>query len=250
MKLLKEVVSDGALLTIIEGFLKTGVIEDGVWETNAQGTPQGGVISPLLSNSYLDELDHMMDAEGYEMTRYADDMVILCRSAEEAEAALGKVRSWMDKVHLTLHPEKTRLVNMIEADAHFDFLGYRFKRSKRGRIIRLIRPKSEQKFRDSIRCKTRRNNAHSMETIIKRINPILKGWFGYFKQAYHYVHKKLDAWIRMRLRSIYRRRHRKRGRGRGKDHHRWPNRHFAELGLFSLETAHCEARASIKGVKR
>jgi len=249
MQLLKEDVSDGRVLEIIERFLKAGVHEDGVWEMSEEGTPQGGVISPLLSNLYLDELDHLMESRGYAMTRYADDMVILCKSAAEAESALSCVREWMDRARLSLHPEKTRLVDMNETGAHFDFLGYRFKRSARGRIMPLVRPKSEQKLRESIRVKTRRCNKDSMPKIIESINPVLRGWFAYFQQAKRNQHETLDGWIRMRLRSIYRKRHRKRGRGRGDDHHRWPNRHFAELGLFSLVAAQREAVSLRKGVK-
>ncbi len=249
MKLLAEDVSDGRVLEIIECFLKAGVHEDGVWEMSETGTPQGGVISPLLSNLYLDELDHLMESRGYAMTRYADDMVILCKSAAEAEQALSCVKEWMAKVRLHLHPEKTRLVDMNEVDAHFDFLGYRFKRSKRGKIMPLARPKSVQKLRDSIRKKTRRCNRHSMSVIIERINPSLRGWFAYFKQAKRNQHQGLDGWVRMRLRSIYRKRHKGKGRGRGRDHHRWPNRHFTELGLFSLVAAQREAVSLRNGVK-
>jgi len=249
MSLLKEDVSDGPLLEIIERFLKGGVLEDGEWEPSDEGTPQGGVISPLLSNLYLDELDHLMESEGYALTRYADDMVVLCQSAEEASRALSRVREWMEQVKLTLHPEKTHIVDMRKGGACFDFLGYRFKRTGRGRIIRLVRPKSEQKLRESIRKHTKRCNRDSMQGIIERINPILRGWFGYYKHAFKEVHLNLDRWIRMRLRSIYRKRHRKRGRGRGSDHQRWPNRHFTELGLFSLEAARCEAVSLRNGVK-
>jgi len=239
MKLLEEDVSDGCMLTLIERFLKAGVLEDGVWQASDDGAPQGGVISPLLSNLYLDGLDRLMEKQGYEMTRYADDMVILCRSASEAERALEVVGAWMRQVRLNLHPEKTRTVDMAEVGAHFDFLGYRFKRTRR-RIVSLARPKSERKLKDSIRGKTRRCNRHSMSVIVERINPILRGWFGYFKHAYRGQHLELDSWIRMRLRSIYRKRHRKRGRGRGIDHKLWPNRHFTELGLYSLYAAQRE----------
>jgi len=241
MSLIREDVSDGRLLEIIEKFLKAGVHEDGVWEMSEEGTPQGGVISPLLSNLYLDELDHLMESKGYAMTRYADDMVILCKSADEAREALQSVREWMNYAKLRLHPEKTRLVAMNETEAHFDFLGYRFKRTRRDRIVPLVRPKSEKKLRENIRRKTRRCNKHSMPRIIETINPTLRGWFAYFKQASRYQHQSLDAWIRMRLRSIYRKRHRKRGKARGSDHQRWTNRHFTDLGLFSLRTAQREA---------
>jgi RNA-directed DNA polymerase len=203
----------------------------------------------LLSNLYLNELDHRMEAQGYAMTRYADDMVILCASAHEAEAALKTVREWMASVQLTLHREKTRIVNMNEKGAYFDFLGYRFLRTQRGKLLRLARPKSEQKLRDTVRNQTRRCNARSMGVIIAQLNPSLRGWFGYFKQAYITQHRSLDGWIRMRLRSIYRKRHRKRGRGRGCDHQQWPNQHFTELGLFSLEAAKAEAIRLHCGVK-
>lgn len=249
MELLKQEVSDGSLLALIERFLKAGVLEDGIWQASEDGTPQGGVISPLLSNIYLDELDHLMEAEGFEMTRYADDMVILCRSEGEAARALGVVEAWMLQARLTLHPEKTRTVDMTEVGACFDFLGYRFKRTRR-RVAALVRPKSEQKLRDGIRAKTRRCNGLSMSAIVERINPILRGWFGYFKHAYRGQLAELDGWIRMRLRSIYRKRHRKRGRGRGIDHQLWPNRHFTELGLYSLYAAQREVINLRNAVKR
>ncbi len=249
LKLLKEDVADSRVLDIIKGFLKTGVLEEGSYEISETGTPQGGVISPLLSNIYLDGLDQMMETRGMAMTRYADDMVVLCKTAEEATRALETVREWMNTVGLSLHPQKTRLVAMDEVGNYFDFLGYRFKRLKDGRILKLVRPKSVKKLRETIGAKTKRNNGHSMKTIIKSINPILRGWFGYYKQAYRRQQCELDGWIRMRLRSIYRRRHRKRGRGRGIDHQKWPNKHFAELGLFSLEAAQCEATGLPNGVK-
>ena len=249
MQLLENDVSDGRVLTIIERFLKAGVLENGDWDPSNTGTPQGGVISPLLSNLYLDELDHLMEASGYAMTRYADDMVILCKSAAEAETALHRVCLWMEQVNLTLHPEKTHIVDMQEAGARFDFLGYRFKRTGRGRIIRLAHPKSEAMLRDVVRKYTRRCNRYGMTMIISLLNPKLQGWFGYFKHAYWGQHRDLDQWIRMRLRSVYRRHHRKRGRERSTDHQRWPNRHFTELGLFSLQTAHSEAASLRNGVK-
>lgn len=251
LKLLEEDVADGAVIALIKKFLKAGVLhEDGELEATDTGTPQGGVVSPLLSNLYLDELDHLMEAEGYAMSRYADDMVVLCRTREEAEKALESVRAWMEKAGLTLHPEKTRIVDMSEPKTHFDFLGYRFQRSGKGQLIKLPRPKSEAKLKEGVRKATKRCNGHAMEVIIRKINPKLKGWFDYFRQAHVNVHHRLDGWVRMRLRSIYRKRKRKRGRGRGIDHQLWPNRHFAELGLFSLKAAKLEAISLHNGGKR
>jgi len=207
------------------------------------GTPQGGVISPLLANIYLNPLDWLMKEAGLEMVRYADDMVVLCRHPQEAERALGFVRSWMETAGLALHPEKTRIVSMDKVGNHFDFLGYRFWRGKKhGKIRRFVRPKSKAKLRERLKPHTRRSNGQSLPAIIAKINPILKGWYGYFRQASADALQEIDGWIRGRLRSILRKRRHGKGRGRGLDQQRWGNSYFAENGLFSLELA----RASVK----
>jgi RNA-directed DNA polymerase len=235
MGLVRERIADGRLLGIIEKFLKQGVIEGSDWQqAKEEGTPQGGVISPLLANIYLNPLDWLIAESGFEMVRYADDMVVLCSSQEEAEIVLEKLRVWMGENQLTLHPEKTRTVDMSLADSYFDFLGYRFQRSRQGRLMRLVRPKSLRKLRQTIKLKTRRNNGKSMEAIIADINRTLVGWYGYFKNAKGSALGEIDGWIRMRLRSILRKRRGLRGRGRGRDHHRWPNRYFTKLGYFCL----------------
>jgi RNA-directed DNA polymerase len=191
-------------------------------------------------------LDWLMAGHGFEMVRYADDMVVLCRSQEEAMAALEKLREWMAEAGLTLHPDKTRTVDMGRADSHFDFLGYRFKRSRRGRLIRLVRPKSLRKLRESIKPRTRRNNGRSMEAIVADINRTLQGWFAYFKHIHPSELEVIDQWMRVRLRSILRKRRGGRGRGRGQDHHRWPNRYFTGLGLFCLLDAKVTETASLR----
>jgi RNA-directed DNA polymerase len=247
MALVRERIADGRVLGLIEGFLKQGVIEENDWQqAKEEGTPQGGVISPLLANIYLDPLDWLMAGCGFEMVRYADDMVVLCRSHEEAAAGLEKLKEWMAQAGLILHPDKTRTVDMSLADSHFDFLGYRFKRSRRGRLIRLVRPKSLRKLRESIKPKTRRKNGRSMEAIVTDVNRTLKGWFGYFKHVHPIELEKIDQWLRMRLRSILRKRRGGRGRGRGRDHQRWPNRYFTELGLYCLLEAKGTETASLR----
>jgi RNA-directed DNA polymerase len=224
-------VSDGRVLSLIEAFLKQGVL-DGLREwTPEMGSPQGAVISPLLSNIYLNPLDHLMAQKGYEMVRYADDFVILCRSPEEANQALALVQEWTASAGLTLHPTKTRIVNV--ADGEFDFLGYRFQKR-----IRFPRPKSIQKLKTTIRAKTKRTSGKSLREIISLVNPTLRGWFEYFQHSHKNSMSSLDRWIRGRLRSILRKRQGKRGRGRGSDHQRWPNAYFAALGLYSLKAAH------------
>jgi len=254
MALVREHIADGRVLGLIEGFLKQGVMEgvelaktmEDMPEEPSEGTPQGGVISPLLANIYLDPLDWLMGGLGFEMVRYADDMVVLCRSEEEAVAALEKLREWMDGAGLTLHPDKTRTVDMGLANSHFDFLGYRFKRNRRGRLMRLVRPKSLRKLRESIKPRTRRNNGTSMEAIVADLNRTLPGWFGYFKHAKASDLGKIDGWIRMRLRSILRKRCGSEGRGRGIDHHRWSNRYFTKLGLFCLQEARESESTSLR----
>ena len=231
MTLVGQKVSDGRVLNLIEAFLKQGVL-DGLKEwTPEMGSPQGAVISPLLSNIYLNPLDHLMAREGFEMVRYADDFVILCRSPEEAARALAKVQDWTAEAGLILHPTKTRIVNA--QDDTFDFLGYRFGRGKK-----FPRTKSMQKIKDAIRAKTKRSNGQCLPAIIASLNPTLRGWYEYFKHSYRTTFTSLDKWVRGRLRSILRKRQRKRGRGRGSDHQRWPNAFFAEQGLYSLKTAH------------
>jgi len=231
----KEKVSDGRVIELITHYLKQGVL-DGCeyWEPEA-GTPQGAVLSPLLSNIYLDPLDHRMAGEGIEMVRYADDFVLLCRSEEEAQRALEMVQQWTAQAGLTLHPEKTRLVDATERGG-FDFLGYHFERG-----MKWPRKKSLGKFKDAIRKKTRRNSGLSLERIIENVNRTVRGWYEYFQHSHRFTFKPLDAWIRMRLRSILRRRHKRKGRGRGRDHQRWPNAYFVKRGLFLLTAARATA---------
>ena len=250
MALVRERIADGRVLGLIEGFLKQGVMEGTelakAVEDMPQGTPQGGVISPLLANIYLDPLDWLMAGLGFEMVRYADDMVVMCRSQEEAGAALEKLREWMGGAGLTLHPDKTRVVDMNLSDSHFDFLGYRFQRSRRGRMMRLVRPKSLRKLRESIKPRTLRANGQSMKAIVADLNRTLLSWFGYFKHAKASELSGIDGWIRMRLRSILRKRRGLKGRGRGIDHQRWPNRYFTKLGLFCLLDARESTYTSLR----
>lgn len=229
MEQLGRKISDHRVLDLIEMYLKQGVVEEtGTW-TPAEGTPQGAVISPLLSNIYLDDFDHTMQRAGCALVRYADDWVIMCNSQKEATRALELARQWMSAAFLTLHPEKTRIVDLNEPKAYFDFLGYRFCIKNR-----YPTPKSVQKLRIKLKPITKRTSGNSMESIIAQVNPILKGWFEYFKHAYKTSFPGIDGWIRGRLRSILRRRRGGRGRSRGVDHQRWPNEYFAKLGLFSL----------------
>jgi RNA-directed DNA polymerase len=201
---------------------------------------------PAAGNICLDPLDWLMAGSGFEMVRYADDMVVLCRSEEQAAAVLSALKEWMEGAGLTLHPDKTRVVDMTEAGSYFDFLGYRFNRSRRGRLCRLVRPKSQRKLREAIKPKTRRNNGKNMEAIVADLNRTLKGWFANFKHVHPSESGEIDQWLRMCLRSILRKRRGGRARGRGQDHHRWPNRFFTGLGLFCLLDAKVTETASLR----
>ena len=238
--LIWERLRDGKIRKLIEAFLKQQVMEECKTWTPTTGTPQGGVLSPLLANIYLNPLDHLLEDKGYQITRYADDCVVLCKTQDEAEAALRIIQKWVESAKLKLHPVKTKIVDIDNSDG-FDFLGYRFMCNRFKRIRRLPRKKSLKKFKDTIRQKTRRASGHSLDTIIIEVNKTTRGWFEYFKHSDPFVFETLDGWIRMRLRSILRKRRGLKGRGRGNDHQRWPNLFFAAHRLFTMTEAYYAA---------
>jgi RNA-directed DNA polymerase len=242
MQCIGEKIADGRVLKLLEQMLQAGVMDSAKgWQPTEQGTPQGAVISPLLSNIYLNGLDWHMAEGGFEMVRYADDFIVLCRSQEQAQEALERVRRWVEDNGLTLHPTKTRLVNASQAGG-FDFLGYHFERG-----MKWPRKKSMDKLKDTIRNKTRRTDGRSLKTICEDLNRTLRGWFGYFKHSKDNVFESVDGYTRGRLRSILRKRRGKHGRGRGRDNQRWPNDYFSAMGLFSLKQAYITAcRSSCK----
>jgi RNA-directed DNA polymerase len=236
----EEKVSDGRILDLIRGWLKADILKGLERWTPAKGSPQGAVISPLLANIYLDPLDAAMAERGRRMVRYADDFVILCRTREEADAALAEVRAWVSENGLALHPEKTHVGDCRQPGQGFEFLGYRFEAGQRH-----VRQKSLNKFKDSIREKTRRTRGDSLARAVADLNPLLRGWFGYFKHAHHTTFDKLDGFVRRRLRAVLRQQEKRPGRGVCRaDHQRWPNAFFAEAGLFALHTAWLSARQS------
>ena len=228
---IREKIADGRILALLEKFLRQGVMETARgWTPTENGTPQGAVISPLLANAYLDPLDHLMAGRVREMIRYADDFVIMCRSEAEAREALAEVQAWMAAAGLTLHPEKTRIVDAT-VKGGFDFLGWHFERG-----YRWPREKSQCRFKETIRQHTRRNNGHSLGVIIQRVNRTIRGWGNYFQGGVRNVPERLDQWMRMRVRSILRKRDKRKGRGRGRDHQRYPNAFLIRAGLTFLIT--------------
>jgi RNA-directed DNA polymerase len=230
-------ISDGRILELIESFLKAGVMEQCKGWATEQGTPQGGVVSPLLANIYLDELDWLVTNAGMQMVRYADDFVVLCSTQAQAQRALALITQWMLEAQLQLHPQKTKIVDATHAGG-FEFLGYHFERG-----YKWPRQKSVLKVREAIRKRTGRSNGHSLECIIAGINPVLRGWYNYFRHGKVHTLTNLDSWVRGRLRSILRKRTKRKGKAQGgPDHRRWPNSFFDEAGLFNLTTAHAPGR--------
>jgi RNA-directed DNA polymerase len=226
-------IADGRVMELIAAFLKQDILEEMKLWSPEKGSPQGAVISPLLSNLYLHPIDVAMAEAGFEMIRYADDFVVLCRSEDEAHTALALVRQLAGDRKLTLHPEKTRLVDVCVPGEGFDFLGYHFENG-----TRRPRKKSLKKLKDTVRTKTGRSNGKSLSKIIGDVNRTLRGWFEYFKHSHKWTFPAIDQWVRRRIRSILRKRIGLKGISRGLDHRRWPNQFFRDHGLFSLVDAH------------
>lgn len=228
-----ERISDGRVLELIGLFLSQDIIQGMKRWAPTGGTPQGAVISPLLANVYLHPLDRQMKQNDYRMVRYADDFVVLCRTAEQAQAALEEVKSWVEQNGLRLNEDKTHVGDCRQAGQGFEFLGYRFEAGRRW-----VRSKSFTALRERIRIKTKRTRGESLAKIIADLNPMLRGWFNYFKQAHPRVHELMDGFTRRRLRALLRKHEKRPGMGRCLDDHlRWPNAFFATQGLFTMITA-------------
>jgi len=226
-----EEVSDGSVLRLIRMFLEAGVMEEGGKMPTEEGTPQGGVISPLLANIYLNRFDWEMAKRGHDMVRYADDLVVLCPTREEAERALGDVRRMIEgKLHLQLHPDKTRII--YHAEGSFDFVGFLIHR-------RYLWPrmKTLMRFKEKVRYATRRQQGRNVQKVIARLNPILRGFGNYYRVAnIKGLCEELDGWIRMRVRCFMERKRAVKHQNR-----RISNAALASLGLVSLLTVYTDS---------
>jgi RNA-directed DNA polymerase len=216
-------VADGNILRLVEKFLRAGVIENGLFKPTTIGTPQGGVISPLLANIVLNHLDWQLHQSGYRFVRYADDFVVVCQNPTQAQEALTTVQQALEHLGLTLSPEKTRITTYKRG---YSFLGFVLSRRSRR-----MRPKSLKKFKDKIRELSRRKCNLDAEVIVK-LNQVIRGTACYFATAWftgRTCFNKLDSWIRMRLRCMCFK------RKSMLDHKRMRDRSFQRLGLLSLE---------------
>lgn len=233
-------ISDSRLLALLDGWIEQDVVQELKRWKPTSGTPQGAVISPLLANLYLHDLDVKLAGLGLSMVRYADDFVILCQSASEATHALEVVRAWVAAEGLQLHPDKTHVGDCRIAGQGFEFLGYRFEAGRRW-----VRNKSLKALKAKIRSKTRRTEGNSLREIVRGLNPMLRGWFNYFKHAQCGIFRILDGFIRRRLRALLRKQAKRPGAGHCMaDHRRWPNAFFAAVGLFTMTEARQAASQS------
>lgn len=191
-----EEVADGNILNLVKKFLAAGVMENGVFKPTSIGTPQGGVISPLLANIVLNKLDWRLEEAGYRFVRYADDFVVVCENRKQAEAALAMVEGVMTELGLKLSPEKTKIASYGKG---YEFLGFRLSSKSR-----TMRPKSLEKFKTKIRELTRRCNNLDAR-VIEKLNQVIRGTANYFAPDFSTcvkLYQKLDKWIRMRVRCM------------------------------------------------
>ena len=237
MARVEESISDGRLLELLQMWLNQDIMAEGRCWKPTGGTPQGAVISPLLANIYLHYLDKEMTDNGFKMVRYADDFVVMCKSEGEAKAAMFKVMAWVKDNNLCLSPEKTQMGNCLEIGQGFEFLGYHYERG-----YKFVRRKSLARMRERLRELTPRNSGQSLGMVIERLNRTLKGWYGYFKYAVTDTFKKLDMFVRRRLRAMLLKQNKRNGFGLSlSTHKRWPNSFFADKGLFTMLQARLEA---------
>ncbi len=206
MALVEGSISDGRVLSLIESFLHQDIMTEAARWQPETGTPQGAVLSPLLANLYLHPLDLLMEQSGYRMVRYADDFVILCASEEEAMAALRQISAWVDANGLTLNMDKTQV-----CDCRQPGQGSTSWATGSEAGMRFVRAKSLRAFKDKLRVRTIRSRGDT-ERIVEDINPMLRGWFGYFKHARPRLFGRLDGFIRRR-RAILRKQERRPGQG-------------------------------------
>ena len=242
MQLVTRRIADGRVLKLIEQMLQAPVLEGGRVTPTTRGTPQGGVVSPLLANVLLTPFDREMRARGYQLTRYADDWVVTCTSREEAERVLAMARGILETLGVILHPEKTRIVHVRHG---FEFLGYVVRQGKKplqlpghriksgarqGALYAQPSEKARRKFKEKIRVLTRRRAPVSTAQLIRDINPVIRGWGTYFRRAHvRKLFNQLDRWIERRIWS-----HRYR-RWRNHGWRQYPTRRLrGELGLQGL----------------
>jgi RNA-directed DNA polymerase len=235
IELVADRVADGRVLGLIRSMLTAGALRDGVYESAVAGTPQGGVASPLFSNIYLHVFDERMAQAGFQLTRYADDWVIVCRSRAEAERALASARAVLEgELGLWLNSEKTRIVHIARG---FEFLGYKIGRGKGlshkaggPSLYAVPTDRSIGRFKDKVRTATNRRNPKNLEGVLDELNPIIRGWGNYYRRAHvRRLYNRLNRWVVLRVWSHQHKRWRNAGW-----RHLPARRLYGELGLVNL----------------
>jgi len=218
LTLVAQCIADGRVLRLIRAMLKAGSYGKGRLFPTERGTPQGGVVSPLLSNILLTPFDREMRRKGYQLTRFADDWVVTCKTAAEARSAVIAARKILEQLGVQLHPQKTRVVHVRHG---FEFLGYKIQcgrglrlspekvrsGAKSGALYAYPREKSIRRFMDQVRARTRRRIPLKTQELIAGLNPLLRGWGNYYKRAHvRKLFHRLDGWIKHRIWShVYKR---------------------------------------------
>lgn len=232
MSRIRQRIADGRVLDLFEAFLKAGIHEDGVVTAPEAGTPQGGVVSPWISNLVLDDLDKAIEAKGWRHVRYADDFVVLCKTPEEAEPALRYIKDVVRKLELELHETKTRISSARQG---FAFLGFEIRSYRVG-----IKRKAIERLKDRIRGITARQQGRNIEAVIEDLNPVIRGWARYYGVAeINELCRELQKWIRSRLRSFRFKRKRRTDNWRLRSHR------LRKWGLLSLADCRPVRRLSL-----
>jgi RNA-directed DNA polymerase len=248
MKLAERRLSDRRMLKLLRQWLEVGVMEDGVVSATRAGTPQGGVISPLLSNIYLHVLDSLWTRHSAPLgtlVRYADDFVVMCRTRKQCEHAEARIRQILQRLGLELHPDKTRRVELYDGKEGFDFLGCHLHKRMSGKVWERRRerlyflqrwpsPRAMQRIRQRIRDKTPRSRCHAdIREVIADLNPLLRGWGNYFRTGNAARRfNQLDGYVWRRLLAL---RVKRKGRNlRPGEAENWTREYFHHLGLHRL----------------
>jgi group II intron reverse transcriptase/maturase len=226
IELVNEEISDGRVLRLIRSFLEAGIMEEMKLKNAIIGTPQGGIISPLLANIYLHPFDEVMTKEGFRIIRYADDIVVLCQTRQEAERALSRIRQNLEvSLKLKLNHQKTKVIHKTQG---FEFLGYYFGSGYSD--YKLPRKRAIEVFKEKTRHITRRHQPKSMSMIITELNPIVRGWGNYFiKGNCKRIFTELDFWLRNRVTAF------KLKRQGGYGHRKYPYSRLRAMGMLFLK---------------